>query len=736
MFLYGLMALPTEGPSNAFYDSWGTYMHAYPRVWLNMMQVIGQSLMAWFYDIANGVYEAWQHSWKLMSFANIFTLADGSGEDATGMGIVQLIPIVLMIGLIVFAIVMVYQILQFTLTDGKKGKDWPKGIVTIIFVIALTPTLIDGGLKISQGFNERVMTLNNKNPMIDIIENNTVDMKKVAEKGFEVEPSDLRTYSPVKGSQKRGNQDSIVNDPIFTATMSDGPSQKGLDDSIKDVFTKKKGPEDEPEKLDGGSWVTGGAFKEEYARVKVNWVVIIACLGMFAVAVFLAIIELLLRFYRLAMYTISMLYFAIKDASGKTALQMLQIMEGAITGAAIMPLSIVMYFAFINLGIKTAGNLDLNWWVYGVLVGAILLAAMKGLMTGFSLIDQLTGVPSGQSNAAQTAMAGLMAAKAAGSMGKAAAQGVTNTAKAGAAVGGAAIAGIDKAHAKSQAMSEKMQAKWAESEAASDKKQNTNQDAQPGQGANPNMPGGQGGNSDSTNNPNESPEKNSDGMNTNEQSSDNFDATQNQNTNPDGKFASNETEQVPFPQDFDDPTVQNPDFGYDATSNPTEGQSQIPTEEPPFDAGSDFGNLSTHDPSTGMNTEGTQQVPMPADSRYGLGSDNSTDSNRSSSPAGQSAMQSNTPIVKPTGHIASNSGTNTRRNQTTHNFASGNNGNTANKFTTGGQTTQPKITDQLKAPVLGGQDAAQTAHTPTKKEPLQFENLEEMFPVPTLRNDK
>ncbi|MBS0949224.1 hypothetical protein JK159_02350 [Weissella minor] len=457
--VFGLMALPTEGPTNAFYDSWSNYLHAWPHVTLNVLQTIGQLLMQFVYALGNGVYQAYMNAWKLGSFSEIFTKANGAGSDHTGFNLPTLIPKILIMGMIVFGIVMAVQLLQWTMSSGRKGKEWPKGIVMITLALGLMPMLVGTGLDIAQKVNETVMTTKNNNPMLSMLQNNSVDMKKVALKNFDVKEKDFNKYSPVNANSK----DAIVNSPIFSATMDDENVKKALgksnNDNLHKVFENRRSDDDQktgPDKLDGGSWVSGDTFKEVYPRVKVNWIGVIISMTFYALAVFFVIIELLLRFYRLAAYSLFMLYYAFRDAQGKRAMQMLSLVEGSIEGAALLPVGVLMFFAFTQFSLSAVAQMGLGWWPYTVLVIAILMAGMKGLMSGFALIDQFTGVPTGQGNAAQTAMAGMMAAKQAGALGKGTAEAAK---KAGsyAAAGGAKIKDmVDKAHADSDKMSQRL----------------------------------------------------------------------------------------------------------------------------------------------------------------------------------------------------------------------------------------------------------------------------------------
>lgn len=424
-----LMPLPATGPTADFYNNWIDYLNPMPHLLLSIVQQIFHSITEFLYAMGMGTLDAWEGAWKLADFAQIFTQA-GKQADQTGFHVAQWIPMFLTLGLILFAVVMAIQLLMFVITAGKRGLEWPKGVIIIFLVIGFTPMLMSSGLQIAQSVNSTIMQKNKKDPMVKILQHNSVDLKLLARHDFNVRSNQMDQYRPlVQDPTLKGKR--YVNNPIFTTDMANKQNLKKLSDTQKKVFTNKLNFDDTHAimPLDKGGWLTGGALGETYPRVKVNWIGVMAAFIVFTISVFLAIVELLLRFYRLAYYSLTMLFFSFREASGKKAVQMMQLMEGSIVGAGLMPLSVILFFAFIQYGINVAGNLNLSWWPYTVLVIAILLAGMKGLMSGFSLIDQWTGVPTGQASAAQSAIAammgGKMAASAAKTMGKGAASGAS-----------------------------------------------------------------------------------------------------------------------------------------------------------------------------------------------------------------------------------------------------------------------------------------------------------------------
>lgn len=401
--LMGFMALPLGGPTNAFYESWADYLQPYPTIFLKTAAIIGHWLAVLFYNLGAAVLDAWHGAWSLADFSSLFT--SKQADNMTGFQLTQYIGVFFMIGLIIMSIMMAIQIMQFTMTSGRRGKEWPAGIVTAMIVIWMVPMLITGGTSIAKAMNNKMLgTETQQNVLTKIWRSNTVDLSKLANENFDVHGGNPNQYSPITDD----SSNDIVKTTIFTDILDEESQKKMVPDRNKrSVFTKKFGTSS-PSDLDKGSFLTKSAAAEVYPRIKSNWFGIIAAELVFSVVGFLAITELLVRFYRLAYYSLTLLVFAFRDMEGKKAMQILHVMEGSIVGIAILPLNVLMFFGFTQWGMNTIGNLNLGWAPYTILIIALMIAGMKGLLGGFALIDDWTGVPTG-SGATMTGMVGAAA---------------------------------------------------------------------------------------------------------------------------------------------------------------------------------------------------------------------------------------------------------------------------------------------------------------------------------------
>ncbi|KRN74791.1 hypothetical protein IV73_GL001068 [Weissella kandleri] len=408
-----LPSLPESGPDANFYNAWIDYLNPTPHIFLNFVEWIMHGIAVLLYDLANGVQEAWSSAWRLSDFSQIFTSTsrdyDGSVDQSlsgvfTSNNLGKLIWIMLLVGFVVMAVVMAVQMFQYSISGGKKGKDWPKGIAISAIIIAMLPMGISSMMSIAQGVNSEINVA--VSPVDNLWKNNSVSLTKLNDDKFNINGKDISDYSPLsKSGKEMRDASSVIKGSQFTETMDDIDKYKD-----EDVFKKKLGVNDQVQDLSGGNWATGKTFSETYPVVKANWIGIIGGEIVFIVVGFLSIIELLLRFFRLAYYTLAILYFALRDVHGKKAVQVLQLIEGSVTGMAMMPISLILFYAWVNFGFEIIK--PLSWWPFTILSISILISGYKGLMGSMSLIDEWTGTQSGHGSSLQSVAGTMMAARA------------------------------------------------------------------------------------------------------------------------------------------------------------------------------------------------------------------------------------------------------------------------------------------------------------------------------------
>lgn len=407
-----LPSLPESGPDANFYNAWIDYLNPTPHIFLNFVEWIMHGIAVVFYDLANGVQEAWSSAWRLSDFSQIFTSTsrdyDGSVDQSlsgvfTSNNLGKLIWIMLLIGFVVLAVMMAVQMFQYSISGGKKGTDWPKGIAISAIIIAMLPMGISSMMAIAQGVNSEISV--EVSPVNTLWQNNSVSLTKLDDNQFNTRLDDVAKVSPIEDVNNERKTVSVIKGSQYTETMDDIDKYKD-----QDVFKKKLGINDQVQDLSGGNWATGKTFSETYPVIKTNWIGIIGGEIVFIVVGFLSIIELLLRFFRLAYYTLAILYFALRDVHGKKAVQVLQLIEGSITGMAMMPISLILFYAWVNFGFQIINGL--SWWPFTILSISILISGYKGLMGSMSLVDEWTGTQSGHGSSLQSVAGTMMAARA------------------------------------------------------------------------------------------------------------------------------------------------------------------------------------------------------------------------------------------------------------------------------------------------------------------------------------
>lgn len=244
--LLSFMALPTGGPTNEFYESWADYLQPYPTIFLKTAAIFGQWLATLFYNLGNAVLEAWNGAWKIANFSSLFTSKHADGM--TGFQLTQYIGLFFMIGLMIMSIMMAIQIMQFSMTSGRRGKEWPAGIVTAFIIIWVVPLLITSGLSIGKAANTQMLgNAQQQNVLTKIWRSNTVDLKKLAQANFDVSGENPNKFSPITDS----SSNEAVKSTVFTQIMDEDGIKEIKNDRASDVFKKKIG-ESGPVNLDKG----------------------------------------------------------------------------------------------------------------------------------------------------------------------------------------------------------------------------------------------------------------------------------------------------------------------------------------------------------------------------------------------------------------------------------------------------------------------------------------------------
>ncbi|MCK8605734.1 hypothetical protein LNP18_06400 [Leuconostoc citreum] len=394
------MVLPTGGPTVEFYQQWSDYLSPQPHIFLTLVMLFMHSIALIFFYLGDGVLTAYNHSFDLFSFLNIFFSPNNATYQHWNLG--NIIRIMVYVGFVAFGIMMLVQWITFIATDGRKGREWPKGISITMGILLIIPLAMSLISNVGQSASQDVMGNANASVLTQIWEGNSTDLKVLAKQNF-----DITTYNQYMG--QKGNQidKKKITGSDYHSVMSDAGYTDGLDKDQKSVFTKKIGGNAKLVDTTGGTLVLGKTFADEYPVMKTNWLGIIAGEIVFIFVVCGAIVRILSSIYKMAFMSGSIIYFGLRDGTqGKRVQQILSLIEGQITGIVMMPISLIFFFAWIEFAFGVINNLHLDVWPFMVLSISALIAGAKGLFSGFELIEQWTGVRSGHNPVASMMLAG------------------------------------------------------------------------------------------------------------------------------------------------------------------------------------------------------------------------------------------------------------------------------------------------------------------------------------------
>ncbi|APE76726.1 hypothetical protein ARA02_05050 [Leuconostoc mesenteroides subsp. jonggajibkimchii] len=392
-----LPTLPNNGPTADFYNQWSQYLSPLPHIFLTLIMLFMHSIALIFYYIANAVFSAYQSSFKLLDFMNIFFQPNSDVYRDWNLG--NILKDFLYLGFVIFGIMMMVQWIQYTATSGRKGREWPKGITITVAVITALPWMIGLMSGIGTAAVNDTSGTKGKNIVTQLWQGNSTDLHYLARDNFDLSKykDDERVFKDAKSKIQGSDYHSVMSDAGYT---------DGLTDAQKSVFTKKIGGNGNMVDITGDSLVLGKTFADDYPVMKTNWLGIIGGEIVFIIVVAGAIVRLLSSVYKMAFMAGSIVYFGLRDGTqGKRVQQVLGMIEGQITGIVMMPISLIFFFAWVEFAFNTINGLGLDMWPFTILSIAALLAGGKGLAGGFEMIEQWTGVRSGHNPVASMMLA-------------------------------------------------------------------------------------------------------------------------------------------------------------------------------------------------------------------------------------------------------------------------------------------------------------------------------------------
>lgn len=359
------------------------------------------------YSLGKAVQAAYMKTFEFFSFGGIFLNPNDPAYQEWGLG--KIAALFLYAGIVALVLYMGFKMLQLMWTGGKKGREFPKGVVLTLAILVFIGPLWGIVSRTAPSIVQDIVGENSQSIQTKLWANNSTNLYDLAKHNFDA--------STVKDSRASIN-DGDIRGPLYKSLMSDGDYQSNLGKDKYQVFQYKLGPDNTKQKTTGSKLIGGDLFRDEYPVMKVNWLGIILGEVVFIVVTFFAIIKVVKAIYILAFYIGSSVYFGLRDGTeGKRVQEILKQIEGEVTAIILSPVSLIFFFAWIDFAFNLLNSWNLDTMTFAILSIGVLLGGLAGLNKGFSLIEGWTGTST--KNNPMASMMGLqMAGRGIGSAGR------------------------------------------------------------------------------------------------------------------------------------------------------------------------------------------------------------------------------------------------------------------------------------------------------------------------------
>lgn len=394
-------------PNVTFYQSWSDYLAPYPRLFMQIAQWFLYGISIILYSLGKAVQTAYMKTFEFVSFGGIFLNPSDPAYQSWGLG--KIVALFLYAGITALTLFIGFKMLQLMWTGGKKGREFPKGIVLTLATLVFLGPLWGIVSRTAPQITQDLMGGSTQSIQTKLWANNSTNLYDLANHKFDA--------SSVKDS-RAAITDEDIRGPLYKSLMTDGDYQKKLGKDKYQVFQYKLGADKTVQKTTGSKLIGGDLFRDEYPVMKVNWLGIILGEVVFIVVTFFAIIKVVKAIYILAFYIGSSIYFGLRDGTeGKRMQEILKQIEGEVTAIILSPISLIFFFAWIDFAFNLINSWSLDTMTFAILSIGVLLGGLAGLDKGFSLIEGWTGTTT-KSNPMANAMGMQMAARGIGGFGR------------------------------------------------------------------------------------------------------------------------------------------------------------------------------------------------------------------------------------------------------------------------------------------------------------------------------
>ncbi|CAK1237225.1 hypothetical protein R55210_AODCCCNP_00648 [Fructobacillus fructosus] len=394
-------------PNITFYQSWSDYLSPYPRLFMQIAQWFLYGISIILYSLGKAVQTAYMKTFEFFSFGGIFLNPSDPTYQAWGLG--KIAALFLYAGIVALVLYMGFKMLQLMWTGGKKGREFPKGVVLTLATLVFLGPLWGIVSRTAPAIVQDLVGGNNQSIQTKLWANNSTNLYDLASHKFDA--------STVKDSRASIN-DEDIRGPLYKSLMTDGDYEKKLGKDKYQVFQYKLGADKTVQKTTGSKLIGGDLFRDEYPVMKVNWLGIILGEVVFIIVTFFAIIKVVKAIYILAFYIGSSVYFGLRDGTeGKRVQEILKQIEGEVTAIVLSPVSLIFFFAWIDFAFNLLNNWNLDTMTFAILSIGVLIGGLAGLDKGFSLIEGWTGTTT-KNNPMANIMGAQMAARGIGGIGR------------------------------------------------------------------------------------------------------------------------------------------------------------------------------------------------------------------------------------------------------------------------------------------------------------------------------
>ncbi|CAK1251339.1 pLS20_p028 family conjugation system transmembrane protein [Fructobacillus fructosus] len=396
-----------SNPNVTFYQSWSDYLAPYPRLFMQIAQWFLYGISIILYSLGKAVQTAYMKTFEFFSFGGIFLNPSDPTYQAWGLG--KIAALFLYAGIVALVLYMGFKMLQLMWTGGKKGREFPKGVVLTLATLVFLGPLWGIVSRTAPAIVQDLVGGNNQSIQTKLWANNSTNLYDLASHKFDA--------STVKDSRASIN-DEDIRGPLYKSLMTDGDYEKKLGKDKYQVFQYKLGADKTVQKTTGSKLIGGDLFRDEYPVMKVNWLGIILGEVVFIIVTFFAIIKVVKAIYILAFYIGSSVYFGLRDGTeGKRVQEILKQIEGEVTAIVLSPVSLIFFFAWIDFAFNLLNNWNLDTMTFAILSIGVLIGGLAGLDKGFSLIEGWTGTTT-KNNPMANIMGAQMAARGLGGIGR------------------------------------------------------------------------------------------------------------------------------------------------------------------------------------------------------------------------------------------------------------------------------------------------------------------------------